>query len=257
MVNAKMRKKLKIALVFAAFILLSFQLFADERQLAVMPFIDKSGKLKSKVVEDESNWMRTQFIKKAKGKFRVISAAEQEKAIKKIKKDSYRLDRDKNGQIALGKAISAQKIIFTVIRSFGSQYTVNCELIDLETESTDDAASEDFDGSPRSFRNAVTSIIEQLLEGAEKEDKCRNSTNLESAPTTMTWQQAYAYCGKLGKRLPNPAELKALTKCGQNYYGTLWSSQTSGSFATFVNSQSGHIGSNNKYERYNVICVEL
>lgn len=251
-----MRKKIKVILVFLALILISFQLFADKKQLAVMPFIDKSGRLKSKVVEDESNWMRTQFIKKAKGKFRVISAAEQAKAIKKIKKDSYRLDRDKSGQIALGKAISAQKIIYTVIQSFGKQYTINCELIDLETESTDDAASEDFDGSPKSFRNAVTSIIEQLLEGAEKEDKCRNITNLESAPTAMTWQQAHAYCGKLGKRLPNPAELKALAECGQNYYGTLWSSQTSGSFATFVNSQNGHTGSNNKYEQYNVICLE-
>ena len=248
------KKSTKI--LFMLILFTSFQLFAEKTQLAIMPFTDKSGKLKTEILENESNWMRTQFIKKAKGKFRVISATEQEKAIKKIKKDSHRLDRDKSGQIALGKAISAQKIIYTVIRSFGNQYTINCELIDLETESIDDAASEDFDGSPKSFRKAVTSIIEQFLEGAEREDKCRNNTNLESAPTSMTWQQANAYCRDLGKRLPNPAELKALSECGQNYFGTLWSSQTSGSFATFVNSQSGHTGSNNKYERYNVICVE-
>lgn len=252
-----MRKE-STKIIFILILFTSFQLFAEKTKLAIMPFVDYSTKknFSNAMLESETNWFRTQFIKKSKNKFRIISTLEQEKIIKQQKKESYRLDHDKSGQIALGKAISAQKIIYTVIRSFGNKYTINCELIDLETESTDDAASENFDGSQKSLRNAIATIIEQFLEGAEKEDLCRNSTNLESAPTAMTWQQAHAYCGKLGKRLPNPAELKALIECGQNYYGTLWSSQTSGSFATFVNSQSGHTGSNNKYERYNVICVE-
>ena len=157
---------------FFIIFLFSLPLFAQKPQLAIMPFVDSTNKskLSNEMLESEANWMRTQFIKKSKSRFRVISTAEQEKAIKQQKKESYRLDRDKSGQISLGKAISAQKIIYTVIRSFGSKYTVNSELIDLETESTDDAASEDFDGSPESLRKALFNIVDQLSGEAEKKE---------------------------------------------------------------------------------------
>ena len=157
---------------FLIILLFSLPLFAQEPKLAIMPFVDSTNKekLSNEMLESEANWMRTQFIKKSKNRFRVISTAEQEKAIKQQKKESYRADRDKSGQISLGKAISAQKIIYTVIRSFGSKYTVNSELIDLETESTDDAASEDFDGSPESFRKALFNIVDQLSGEAEKKE---------------------------------------------------------------------------------------
>jgi len=150
----------------AVFILLLFsvQLFADDDEklkLAVMEFEDRSGNLSAKTLSDATEYIRGAFV--STNKYVVIAKERQEKAlIKEMKMESYKSCNDKNCQIPLGQALSADTILRTTINFFGGVYTITAELIDLAKEATVSGAKQNFDGSEKSLMQALDRIVVQI-----------------------------------------------------------------------------------------------
>ena len=148
----------KIAALFLLFV--SFQLFAEKPRIAILDFEDNSGTLSKKLtkaqMQAERKVLSIYFRKQVRNKFIILSDSEQEAIIKKMKKESTRLDRNQVYKIATGMGVSADKILYTTIVPFGRKYTVTSELIDLEREIFDDENSmvgtADFDGTQESLR---------------------------------------------------------------------------------------------------------
>ena len=146
--------------------LLSFQLFAvddddDKQKLAVMEFEDRSGNLSAKTLSDATEYIRGAFV--ASNKFIVIAKERQEKVmIAEMKRESYKACNDKNCQIPLGQALSADTILRTTINFFGSVYTITSELIDLAKEATVVGAKQKFNGSEQSLMEALDRIVVQI-----------------------------------------------------------------------------------------------
>ena len=179
-------KKICIALVlFCAF----FKMFAEDDEklrLAVMEFEDKSGKIKKKTLSDATEYVRASII--SSNTYIVISKERQEQEmIKEMKKESYKLCNDKNCQIPLGQALSADTIMRTTITFFGGVYTISSELIDLEKEATIIGAKKNYNGNEESMREALDFIVEKVVStyqdmvSAEKEAQTRESRKAEEA----------------------------------------------------------------------------
>ena len=155
----------KICMLFLFFILAA-NLFADDDEklkLAVMEFEDRSGTLSEKTLSDATEYIRSAFV--ASNKFIVIAKERQEKVmIAEMKKESYKLCNDKNCQIPLGQALSADTILRTTINSLGGVYVITSELIDLEKEATIIGAKQNFDGSETSLVSALDKIAELIAE---------------------------------------------------------------------------------------------
>ena len=153
----------KICLIFLLFLFAS-QLFADDDEklkLAVMEFEDRSGTLSEKTLSDATEYIRSAFV--ASNKFIVIAKERQDKVmIAEMKKESYKLCNDKNCQIPLGQALSADTILRTSINSLGGVYIITSELIDLAKEATVVGAKQNFDGSEASLVSALDKIAEQI-----------------------------------------------------------------------------------------------
>lgn len=155
----------KICVVFLLF-LSAFQLFAnddddDKQKLAVMEFEDLSGKLPKDTLSGATEYIRGAFV--SSNKFVVIAKERQEKAmIKEMKKESYKACNDKNCQIPLGQALSADTILRTTINFFGGVYTITSELIDLAKEATVVGAKQKFNGSEQSLMEALDKIVIQI-----------------------------------------------------------------------------------------------
>ena len=153
----------KICLIFLLFLFAS-QLFADDDEklkLAVMEFEDRSGTLSEKTLSDATEYIRSAFV--ASNKFIVIAKERQDKVmIAEMKKESYKLCNDKNCQIPLGQALSADTILRTSINSLGGVYVITSELIDLAKEATVVGAKQNFDGSEASLVSALDKIVEQI-----------------------------------------------------------------------------------------------
>ena len=160
----------KICLVFLA-LSLAFQLFADDddkQKLAVMEFEDSSGKLQAKTLSDATEYIRGKLV--SSNKYIVIAKERQEKALnKEMKKESYKLCNDKNCQIPLGQALSADTILRTTISFFGGIFTITSELIDLAKEATVKGATESFNGDEKELKNALDSIVSQLVSDSKKQ----------------------------------------------------------------------------------------
>jgi len=146
------------------FFILAANLFADDDEklkLAVMEFEDRSGTLSEKTLSDATEYIRSAFV--ASNKFIVIAKERQEKVmIAEMKKESYKLCNDKNCQIPLGQALSADTILRTTINSLGGVYVITSELIDLAKEATVVGAKQNFDGSEPSLVSALDKIAEQI-----------------------------------------------------------------------------------------------
>ena len=153
----------KLCLIFVL-ILSTFSALADDDdklKLAVMEFEDLSGKLSPETLASATEYMRSAFV--STNKYVVIAKERQEKAmIKEMKKESYKVCNDKNCQIPLGQALSADTILRTTITFFGGIYTITSELIDLAKEATVIGAKEDYNGSESSLRNALNKIVEKI-----------------------------------------------------------------------------------------------
>ena len=161
----------KIYLVFLA-LSFAFQLLAeyddDKQKLAVMEFEDSSGKLQAKTLSDATEYIRGKLV--SSNKYIVIAKERQEKAlIKEMKKESYKLCNDKNCQIPLGQALSADTILRTTISFFGGTYTITSELIDLAKEATVKGATESFNGDEKELKNALDSIVSQLVSDSKNQ----------------------------------------------------------------------------------------
>ena len=169
---------MKKIVVFLLFLATVFCLLADDDdklKLAVMEFEDLSGKLSKKMLSVATEQIRSKFV--ASNKFIVIAKERQENAmIKQMKKESYKACNDKNCQIPLGQALSADTILRTTISFFGGTYTITSELIDLEKEATTQGAEATFNGTEKSLKEAINSIVAQIV-GKEKpkESKPKNS----------------------------------------------------------------------------------
>lgn len=154
-----MKKFCAVLILFLFFI----HLFADDGKqiLAVMEFEDRSGNLSEKTLSDATEYIRGAFV--SSNKFLVIAKERQEKAmIAEMKKESYKACNDKNCQIPLGQALSADTILRTTINFFGGIYTITSELIDLAKETTISGAKQNFDGSERSLMQALDRIVVQI-----------------------------------------------------------------------------------------------
>ena len=147
------------------FLIIFGTLFAeddDEKlKLAVMEFEDLSGQLPPEMLSGATEYMRGAFV--ASNKYVVIAKERQEKAmIKEMKKESYKSCNDKNCQIPLGQALSADTILRTTINFFGGIYNITSELIDLAKEATVSGAKQNFDGTERSLMQALDRIVVQI-----------------------------------------------------------------------------------------------
>lgn len=154
----------KICIVLVLFCAFS-KMFADDDdklRLAVMEFEDRSGKIPKQTLSDATEYVRASII--SSNTYIVISKERQEQEmIKEMKKESYKACNDKNCQIPLGQALSADTIMRTTITYFGGVYTISSELIDLAKEATIIGAKKNYNGSEESMREALDYIVEQII----------------------------------------------------------------------------------------------
>ena len=150
--------------IFFLLVLVSFTLLAaDKPMLAVMEFEDRSGNLPERTLSDAAEYLRSALA--SSGKFILIAKERQEKAmIAEMKKESYKLCNDKNCQIPLGQALSADTILRTTINFFGGVYTITSELINLEKEATEKAVKASFNkaSNENELRYALNDISQQI-----------------------------------------------------------------------------------------------
>ena len=192
-------KKITVFFLFFAIFCMFFKMFADDDdeklKLAVMEFEDQSGKLSKKMISSATEYIRGAFV--ASNKFIVIAKERQENAmIKQMKKESYKVCNDKNCQIPLGQALSADTILRTTITFFAKKYTITSELIDLAKEATTKGAKATFDGSEESMNEALDEIVSQIIgRKVQKEKPAQNSQDHEACEyakqdaTVSTWKQ--------------------------------------------------------------------
>ncbi|MBP5434849.1 hypothetical protein J6Z39_03410 [bacterium] len=146
-----------------------FQLYADDDdkiKLAVMEFEDMSGTIEENILANATEYLRVVFA--STNRYIIISKDRQKDTIKDMRKKfntdpSYKACTDKNCQIQLGQALSADLIVKTTITSFAGSYTLSSELIDLEKEATIIAAKEDYDGSDKALKNAIDKLVEKIV----------------------------------------------------------------------------------------------
>ena len=159
-------KKIWIALaLFCAF----FKVFADDDErlkLAVMDFEDLSGKLSDETLTGASEYFRVIFAQT--NRYIIISKDRQKNEISDMRKKfntnpSYKSCTDKNCQIQLGQALSADLILKTSVSFFAGSYTLASELIDLEKEATIITATEEYDGSPTALKTAIKNIVAKIV----------------------------------------------------------------------------------------------
>ena len=166
----------KFYFVFVLFILF-FQLFADDDdklKLAVMDIEDLSGKLSEETLSGASEYFRVIFAQT--NRYIIISKDRQKEQISGLRKKyntdpTYKSCTDKNCQIQLGQALSADLIVKTSVSYFAGSYTLASELIDLEKEATIIAATEEYDGSPQALKTAIKSIVNKIVEVEKKENE--------------------------------------------------------------------------------------
>ena len=158
-------------------LLSTLMLFADDNdklKLAVMEFEDLSGSIEPFVLAGASEYLRVGFA--STNRYVLITKERQKEQIGDLRKKfntdpTYKACTDKNCQIQLGQALSADMIVKTTVSLFAGLYTISSELIDLEKEATIIAAKEDYDGSPKSLREAIDKIVVQIVEAEKKENE--------------------------------------------------------------------------------------
>ena len=156
-----------LTLIFGTFLVFAEEDDEEKLKLAVMEFEDRSGNLSAKTLSDATEYIRSAFV--SSNKYVVIAKERQEKEmIKEMKKESYKSCNDKNCQIPLGQALSADTILRTTITFFGGIYTITSELIDIAKEATVNGAKDKFDGSEKSLMQALDSIVAQIIDKQEE-----------------------------------------------------------------------------------------
>ncbi len=160
-----MKKIFVVLVLFFAF----FQMFAeddDKIKLAVMEFEDMSGQIKPEILANATEYIR--IVLASTNRYIIISKDRQKSTISEMRKKfnndpTYKSCTDKNCQIQLGQALSADLIVKTTVTSFAGSYTLSSELIDLEKEATIIAAKEDYDGSDKALKTAIDKLVEKIV----------------------------------------------------------------------------------------------
>ena len=165
----------KFYLVVVLF-MISFHLLADDDEeklkLAVTEFEDLSGEIQPEVLTNATEYLRVGFA--STNRYIIISKERQREQISDLRKKyntdpTYKSCTDKNCQIQLGQALSADLIVKTTVSAFAGVYTISSELIDLEKEATIIAAKEDYDGSPQALRSAIDKLVVKIVDAEKKE----------------------------------------------------------------------------------------
>ncbi len=195
-------------IVFVVFCVF-FKLFADDDdklRLAVMEFEDRSGTLSKQVLSDATEYLRGALI--SANKYTVIATERQNQAmIKDMKKESYKECNDKNCQIQLGQALSADTILRTTVTRLGKTFVIASELIDLAKEATVVGAREKYDGTENSLSTALDNIAEKVIAAYEsiynssdnsrrdnyEREENNNYSNSNSYPSNNNYQPVNNY----------------------------------------------------------------
>ncbi len=189
----------KLCLVFV-FFLLSLQLFAgddDKLKLAVMDFEDLSGKISEETLAGASEYIRVAFA--STNRYIIISKERQKNTVSDMRKKfntdpRYKSCTDKNCQIQLGQALSADLIVKTTVSFFADSYTLSSELIDLEKEATIIAAREEYDGSPKAMKTAMNNIVAKIVEAEKLQTSpSAQNQNINKTNTVKPSQPAKEY----------------------------------------------------------------
>lgn len=199
----------KLSLVFM-FFLLSLQLFADDDnklKLAVMDFEDLSGKISEETLAGASEYIRVAFA--STNRYIIISKERQKNTVSDMRKKfntdpRYKSCTDKNCQIQLGQALSADLIVKTTVSFFADSYTLSSELIDLEKEATIIAAREEYDGSQKAMKTAIDNIVTKIVEAERSQTSTRvQNQNINMAGTVNPNKTAKEYDPLKDKELCN------------------------------------------------------
>jgi len=148
-------------LLFLLLLLTTASLLSEERKakLAVMEIEDQTGKLQKELLESATEYLRAKMA--ASSQFIVIDKSRQS-LIRKKQQETYKDCYDKNCQIPLGQALSADTIVRSTVTVFAGGYTLNSELVDLAKEATVKAGNAEFDGSDAGLKQAVLMVVSQL-----------------------------------------------------------------------------------------------
>jgi len=120
----------KICIVLALFCAF-FKMFADDDdkiKLAVMEFEDMSGQIKPEILANATEYIR--IVLASTNRYIIISKDRQKSTISEMRKKfnndpTYKSCTDKNCQIQLGQALSADLIVKTTVTSFAGSYTLS------------------------------------------------------------------------------------------------------------------------------------
>ena len=174
-------KKVYVVLVLCCAFLKMFADDGDKLRLAVMEFEDRSGEIPQKVLSDATEYLRGALI--SANKYIVIASERQSQAmVKDMKKESYKECNDKNCQIQLGQALSADTILRTTITRLGKTFVIASELIDLEKEATVVGAREKYDGTENSMSEALDNIAEKVIAAYDSIQGSQNYGEQDYAP---------------------------------------------------------------------------
>lgn len=163
-----------LTLIFSTFLVFAEENDSEKLKLAVMEFEDLSGKLSEETLSGASEYFRVIFAQT--NRYIIISKDRQKDQISSLRKKyntdpTYKSCTDKNCQIQLGQALSADLIVKTSISFFAGSYILASELIDLEKEATIIAATEEYDGSPQTLKTAIKNNVAKIVEAEKKENK--------------------------------------------------------------------------------------
>ncbi len=176
--------------LFLFLLLLTFTLHAEEikPKVAVMEIFDKTMKFKAQDLENATEIFRGYLTES--GKFIIIDKSRQAEKIKEVirteQKESYKECYDKNCQIPLGQALSADHIIKTTITSLGGSCSLSTEMIDLSKEASVGGGIVQFDCSIDGLANTLKEIAEKIS-GKIKE------TGEEPSAATKEYTRPYKY----------------------------------------------------------------
>ena len=242
-----MKKFLTILLL-----LFSVNLFADDDEdklkLAVMEFEDLSKTFSPEMLSGAAEYLRSAFANS--NKFLLIAKESQEKAlIAEMKKESYKECNDKNCQIPLGQALSADTILRTTINFFGGVYTITSEFIDLAKEATVIAAKEKFDGSEKSLMEALDKIEEKITGFAKQKDKSDNNEENQQVKPVVAEEKAEVKPAE-PQQSETTAESKPEVETYRPYKITGISLIAAGAAVVVAGVAAFHVLSDKEYDKY-------
>lgn len=134
--------------------------------LAVFPIHDKSGASKASEIDQLSDLLANEIVRRTRWK--VIPRGEIESLLRDEKKKSYKGCYDESCQLELGRELAANKVLKTQLLAIGKQCVLTSTLYDLVTAAADWAHTEKSGCASAELLTAVENIAAALgARGAE------------------------------------------------------------------------------------------